>query len=121
MKLEHYPVAKLKQQILEIARKYLDIDRYHLFFFGSRINGQGSERSDIDIGIEGTGPIEDKTFFALKEEINKLPTLYKFDLVDFQKASDAFRQVALKNIEDIHRPGMKRSPVQKRSATQKEK
>ncbi|MEK7189472.1 MAG: nucleotidyltransferase domain-containing protein [Patescibacteria group bacterium] len=53
-RLEYYPVEKLKKELKDIAAKYLDLKKYHLFFFGSRVTGKGSERSDIDVGIEGT-------------------------------------------------------------------
>jgi septum formation topological specificity factor MinE len=39
MKLEHYPVEKLKEEILKILSKYLDLSQYKVFFFGSRVKG----------------------------------------------------------------------------------
>jgi septum formation topological specificity factor MinE len=43
MKLEHYPVEKLKEEILKILRKYLDLKHYRVFFFGSRVTGRCDE------------------------------------------------------------------------------
>jgi septum formation topological specificity factor MinE len=38
MKLKHYPLKKLKKEILEIVGKYLDLKEYKVFFFGSRVS-----------------------------------------------------------------------------------
>jgi septum formation topological specificity factor MinE len=39
MKLEHYSADKLREDILRILGKYLDLSKYKVFFFGSRISG----------------------------------------------------------------------------------
>ncbi len=51
MRLEYYSEEKLKQQIKEIFGKYLDLTKYKVFFFGSRVTNKNSLFSDIDIGI----------------------------------------------------------------------
>ena len=101
MRLEHYPVDKLKQEILEIAGRHLDLKNFRLFFFGSRVNGKGDARSDIDIGIEGKSEIAIEDMGKIKEELEKLPTLYKIEIVDFNKVPPNFRKVALKAVEPI--------------------
>lgn len=101
MRLEHYPKEKLKKKIMDILGRYLDISKYSVFFFGSRVSGKGTDRSDIDIGIEGPS-IQSKAWFEIEEEIEEFPTLYKIDLVDFQYVSDKFRNVALRAIEPLN-------------------
>lgn len=101
MRLEHYPVEKLKQEILQIVGRHLNLDEYHLFFFGSRVNGKGTERSDIDVGIEGKSEIAVEIMGKIGEELEKLPILYKIELVDFKKVPADFRKVATKTIETI--------------------
>jgi septum formation topological specificity factor MinE len=44
MKLEYYPVEKLKEEILEILSKYLDLFQYKVFFFGSRVKENADKR-----------------------------------------------------------------------------
>lgn len=100
--LEHYPVEKLKKGILEIAGKYLDLKSHKIFFFGSRVTGNGDERSDIDIGIEGANPIPKNIIEKIKEEAEKIKTLYKIEIVDFNGVSDNFKKVAKENIEIIN-------------------
>jgi len=99
MRLEDYPVEKLKTQIAIIISKYLDLDKYKVFFFGSRVRQDNFPRADIDLGIDGPQSIAPEIKFNIEEEIDSLPTLYQFDLVDFQTVSDKFRKEALKNVE----------------------
>ena len=101
MELESYPVKKLKKQILEIVGEYLDLNVYNVFFFGSRVKGDNFPRSDIDIGIKGPNKIPAVIKLKIREEIYKLPTLYKFDIVYFNNVSEKFKREALKNVEYI--------------------
>jgi hypothetical protein len=101
MKIEFYPEEKLKKEIREIFSKYLDLNKYRVFFFGSRVRGDNFERADIDIGILGEEHLLPEIKFKIEEELEKLPTLYKFDLVDFSKVSDDFKKEALKFTEDV--------------------
>ncbi len=39
MKIEFYPEEKLKKEVREIISKYLDLNKYRVFFFGSRVRG----------------------------------------------------------------------------------
>jgi predicted nucleotidyltransferase len=102
MKLEHYPEKKLKAQILDIVGKYLDLSLYRVFMFGSRVSGFNSEHSDIDIGIQGPEEIPGNIRVEIIEDLENLPVLYKFDVVDFKKVTQEFRNEALKTIEYIN-------------------
>ncbi|MDH7511717.1 MAG: nucleotidyltransferase domain-containing protein [Clostridiales bacterium] len=99
MKLEHYPEDKIKDQIIDIVGKYLDLSLYRIFIFGSRVSGFNSERSDIDIGIQGPEEIPGNIRVEILEDLENLPVLYKFDVVDFSKVSLEFKKKALENIE----------------------
>lgn len=102
LQLKYYPVEKLKQEILGITGKYLDLNQYKVFFFGSRVTGKAGERSDIDIGIEGATSVPLESFFKIEEEIEQLPILYKIEIVDFRKAPSKFREVARRKIEALN-------------------
>jgi len=93
MRIEYYPLEKLKKDILDIVGKYLDILEYKVFFFGSRVIGFGNERSDIDIGIEGPREIPYEIMAKIKDEIDNLPILYKIEIVDFANVSPDFYKV----------------------------
>ena len=99
MKLEFYPLEKLKNEILSIIGKYLDLTKYKVFFFGSRVKGNGDKRSDIDIGIEGPEEISIGIIAQIQEDINDLQILYKIEIVDFKSVASDFREVALQYTE----------------------
>lgn len=101
MKLGFYPPEKLKKELLDIIGRHLDLKNYRVFLFGSRVTGRGNERSDIDVGIEGPEAVSAKAWRSILDEIEKLPTLYKIEVVDFKKVSADFRKVALERIEVI--------------------
>jgi len=101
MKLAHYSEKKLKKEILEIVDKYLDLKKYKVFFFGSRVKGDNFPRADIDIGIEGPRAISGDIKLEIEEQIGELPILYKFDIVDFKTASNKFKKEALKHTEYV--------------------
>lgn len=65
----------------EILIKLTEICRtYHAqeaLLFGSRAKGTAVERSDFDIAVSGV-----QDFDSLQEEIEELPTLYSFDIVN---------------------------------------
>jgi predicted nucleotidyltransferase len=102
MRLENYSPEKLKKEILIIAGEYLDLKKYKIFFFGSRVTGGGSEKSDIDLGIEGPKEIKAGIKLDIIEKLDNLPILYKLDLVDFKKVSADFRKLAMKKVEYLN-------------------
>lgn len=95
-------MEKLKKEILEIVGHHLDLAQYKVFFFGSRVLGKGSDRSDIDIGIEGPAAVSDKAMDAIKEAAFNLPTLYKIDIVDFKEVDKKFYQVVKEKVEYLN-------------------
>lgn len=46
MRIEFYPLEKLKEEILSIIGKHLDLKKYKIFFFGSRVEGGGDKYSE---------------------------------------------------------------------------
>jgi uncharacterized protein YecE (DUF72 family) len=101
METKFYPREKLERDILQIVGRYLNLNQYRLFFFGSRVEGKGDERSDIDIGIEGPENIPLEAIARIRDDLANLPTLYSFDVVDFTQADADFKEVAQKHIEEI--------------------
>lgn len=102
MEIKFYSAEKLKKEILEIVGKYLDLKSFKVFFFGSRVRGDNFPRVDIDVGIKGPNPIPLEIKFKIEEELESLPTLYKFDFVDFSEVSEKFKKIALENIEYVN-------------------
>jgi len=104
MRLEHYSEKKLKKQVKEIVGRYLDLKKYKIFFFGSRVKGSkylANDRSDIDVGIEGPEAVPAEIMLNIEEEISNIIILYRIDIVDFRDVSEDFYKVAKQNIEII--------------------
>lgn len=101
MKLEHYSPEKLKKEIKRIVSEHLDMRDHEVFFFGSRITGDSTERSDIDVGIEGPEPVPSAVMFKIQEEVDEIPTLYKIEVVDFKVVSDDFKKVSKVKTESL--------------------
>ena len=80
----------------------MTLPHYTVFVFGSRARGSADNRSDIDIGLDAGRKIPGDVFINIQEDLNGLPVLQKFDLVDFAEVTDDFRREALKSIEVIH-------------------
>jgi len=72
-----------------------------LFIFGSQVGLEEWKNADIDVGIEVEKPIEWEKLETIKSMVEGIPTIYKFDIVDFGRVSESFRTVAMKNTEPI--------------------
>lgn len=94
MRLEHYSIEQLRSEIRTIVGRHLDLAQYHVFFFGSRVAGGGTDRSDIDVGIQGPKAVPPRAMAEIEDAVDALPTLYKIDIVDFSHVSEKFRTVA---------------------------
>lgn len=69
---------------------------YKVYLFGSRASGNARERSDFDVGVLGDRPLPLKTFYEIEDIFEELPTLYRIDWVDLNRASPEFRDRALR-------------------------
>ena len=71
----------------EILGKVLEICRtqkvQEVILFGSRAKGRTHEKSDFDIAVSGVKDIEE-----LREQIEEIPTLYSFDIVDLDECTN---------------------------------
>ena len=91
----------LRDAIRQAIGKYIDLQKYDVFIFGSEAAGTGSPRSDIDIGIRGPKVLEPHVVQRIRDELEKLRTLRVFDVVDFKAADPAFGQTALQRAEKL--------------------
>lgn len=73
--------------------KYYDVRE--VILFGSWAKGTANERSDIDIAVRGVKDIE-----KLREDIEDIPTLRSFDIVDMENCKN---ELLLKEIEQYGR------------------
>jgi predicted nucleotidyltransferase len=106
MRLEHVDEKIMKKKIFDVIARNLDIDKYRVFAFGSRVSGRGDERSDIDVGIEGSEALPAGALGTIRDAMEELDTLYKIDVVDFSDVSPKFKAVAKRYIEMISSPSI---------------
>lgn len=94
-------IQQLYQEIATTIFQHVDPRTHRVFIFGSRARGDNSERSDIDIGIEGPTKIPGYTMTNIREALDLLPTLLSFDVIDFYSASDKFKKEAYTTIKPL--------------------
>lgn len=94
-------IKKVKSEIVKILKEELFNQDFSAFFFGSRVLGTATERSDIDVGIEGRGSVPENILLRIKSRCANLPTLYTIDVVDFSLIGEDFKKVAKSKIEKI--------------------
>lgn len=99
MKRELLIENMIKRTILEFAS---DLQGYKVILFGSRAAGNARKGSDFDIGVLGNSPLPVKTFFAIEDALENLPTLCKIDWVDLNKVNQQFLEHALINKKIIY-------------------
>lgn len=76
--------------IIELAQKY---GVKKVILFGSRARGDNWERSDVDLAISGGN----RTMFSLDvDEIENVPTLLMFDVVDLDRECNEDLLAAIK-------------------------
>ncbi len=89
--------------ITEGLGRYSDeLKGYRVVLFGSRVRGDQRDRSDFDLGILGSNPVALSTFYRISDFLEQLPTLYRIDWVDLNRASDSFRCNVLKDAKVIY-------------------
>ena len=79
-----------------VVRRHLPDDSYHAFLFGSRAAGTATANADWDIGIEGPEELPGHVLQRIAGDLEELPTLHRFDVVDMRTVSDAFRASAMR-------------------------
>jgi predicted nucleotidyltransferase len=93
--------APLRAAIREAVQKSLDLNVYKLFLFGSEASGMTDRCSDIDIGILGPQPVAGATLQRIREDLGTLRTLRLFDVVDFSRVDESFKDEALQHAERL--------------------
>lgn len=78
--------------VVNICRKY---HANEVFLYGSRTKGTSAPGSDFDLAVRGVSDME-----ALKEEIDHIPTLFSFDVLDMEQCKN---ELLLKEILEYGR------------------
>ena len=82
--------------VAAIVRRHLPHPEFRAYLFGSRAAGRARRGADWDIGILGPLPVRGAVLEAVREDLEALPTLHSFDVVDLTAADADFRAAALR-------------------------
>lgn len=84
---------ELIEASVRVIKRYLPHAR--VIVFGSRAKGKHRPNSDLDLALDIGEPIGGWIVETLREELDKLPTLVTFDLVDLHKVGEDFKKTIL--------------------------
>lgn len=82
---------KIKEIISETIRKH--IPNAKILIFGSRIKGNFSENSDIDIAVKCDKKIDISIMAKIKMDLEELDINEKIDLIDYNSVSKEFQKI----------------------------
>ena len=88
--------------VLRAVKRHISFRHYRLFYFGSRVSGRATARSDYDVGLEADEKIPLEVMARIREELDEIPVLQKIDLVDFFAAPEGFVRRAKSDMEMIY-------------------
>jgi predicted nucleotidyltransferase len=84
-------IQPILKRIVQVIRRYLPDDSHRILLFGSWATLEAAPTSDIDIAIAGATAVDPAVMSEIHEEIDKLPTLRKIQIIDVQHVHDWFR------------------------------
>ena len=88
-------IRPILTRIVQVIRRYLPEESHRILLFGSWATLEAAPTSDIDIAIEGATTVDSTVMSEIHEEIDKLPTLRKIQVIDIHQAHDRFRDRVL--------------------------
>lgn len=94
-------IRPLLVAVTRVLRRHLPDPAYRILLFGSWATLDSIPTSDVDIGILGSKPVDEVVMAQIKEEVDRLPTLRKIEVVDLQTVEDRFRANVEKHGERI--------------------
>lgn len=95
--------SEIKSYIAEVMRRNAHrLHGHRVFLFGSRATGSSRPNSDFDIGVVGDESLPLSDYYAIEDQLDNLPTIYKIDWVDFNRVSPRFRERAMRQVELIY-------------------
>jgi predicted nucleotidyltransferase len=97
----HQSAEGLRSEIRRVLIRHLNPNNYRMVIFGSEAAGTTLHGSDIDIGIIGNHKIPGRIVERIRQELEEIRTLRRFDVVDFSCMDENFRRAALKNAEQL--------------------
>ncbi|MGH7256651.1 MAG: nucleotidyltransferase domain-containing protein [Nitrospirales bacterium] len=92
-------IRPLLRQIRQIVRMHVPDETDRVLLFGSWATLGSQPTSDVDIGILGSKPVDELAMAKIREEIERLPTLRKIEVVDLNRVEARFRESVQRHAE----------------------
>ncbi len=70
---------------------------HRVLLFGSRAAGGAGKLSDFDLAVDGPKALDLKSFYEIKDNLERIPTLYSMDWLDLHRASPKVSENARRN------------------------
>lgn len=98
MNQQHEARAKEVERLVVAALKESahHLRGHRIVLFGSRARGDARPRSDFDLGAIGKQPLSLQDFNAVQDRLERLPTLYRIDWIDLNRAPASLRDRAVR-------------------------
>ena len=77
--------------IVNTIKKYIPNSK--IYFFGSRVAGNASQYSDLDVAVSQNEPIKLSILSEIKEIFAESDIPFKIDLIDFNKVDQEFQKI----------------------------
>lgn len=96
--------------MLDLDPKYIDfiketilveIPNVEIYIFGSRVQGNALEYSDVDIALKNEEKISIESILKLRIKFENSTFPYKVDIVDLKNLKDEFRGIIEKDLYRI--------------------
>lgn len=96
--------------MLDLEPKYIDfiketvleeIPNSEIYIFGSRVQGNALEYSDVDIALKSEAKIPIETILKLRVKFENSTFPYKVDIVDLKNLKEGFRRIIEKDLYRI--------------------
>ena len=93
----------ISDQIMDIVKVILKthVPECEVRVFGSRINGNAKNYSDLDLAIVGTEKLPAKVLMELKEAFEESVIPFRVDILDWNGITDSFKSVIEQKYEII--------------------
>ncbi len=88
--------ATVRDSILAVLFRHLSPSEWDVYLFGSFARGAGEVWSDVDLAVEGPGPLPPATAARIVCDLEaEVPILRDYDLVDLSRAPPELRRRVL--------------------------
>jgi predicted nucleotidyltransferase len=87
---------ELYAAVRKVVAQHLDPHTHSAWIVGSEATGRADPGADIDVAIQGPVPVALDRLARLRVDLEELPTLRSFDVVDLGRVSERFRREALR-------------------------